>query len=46
MEKEELGANDRNKKSGESKVSFKHGLAHIWVIRNRPYVSLPDLCLK
>ena len=33
MEKEELGANDRNKKSGEGKVSFKHGLADIWVIR-------------
>ena len=33
MEKEELGANDRNKKVGEGKTSFKHGLADVWVIR-------------
>ena len=26
MDKDELGANDRNKKVGEGKVSFKHGL--------------------
>ena len=26
MDKDELGANDRNKKAGEGKVSFKHGL--------------------
>jgi len=34
MEKEELGKNDRNKKVGEGKVSFKHGLADLWVIRS------------
>ena len=29
MEKEELGKNDRNKKVGEGKVSFKHGLGEL-----------------
>ena len=33
MEKEELGHGDRNQKSGEGKISFKHGLADLWVIR-------------
>jgi len=34
MEKEELGRGDRNQKAGEGKISFKHGLADLWVIRS------------
>jgi len=33
MEKEALSAGDRNVKSGEGKISFKHELADVWVIR-------------
>jgi len=33
MEKEEVGVHERNIKSGEGKISKKHRLADIWVIR-------------
>lgn len=33
MEKEEVMASERNAKAGEGKVSFKHHLADLWVIR-------------
>jgi nonsense-mediated mRNA decay protein 3 len=33
MEKEELADGDRNHKTGEGKLSHKHGLADLWVIR-------------